>query len=85
MLQITGRTNYQKVATALGLDCVAHPELLESRANACRSAAWWWKEHGLNELADLGEFRQITKRINGGYNGEAERLRYYQVALGVLR
>lgn len=85
LIQITGRTNYQKVAAALGLDCVAHPELLESRAAACRSAAWWWKEHGLNELADLGEFRKITKRINGGYNGEAERLKYYQVALGVLR
>ena len=85
LIQITGRTNYENVGIALGLDCVNHPELLESRANACRSAAWWWKEHGLNELADVGEFCKITRRINGGYNGEAERLRYYQVALGVLR
>ena len=85
LIQITGRTNYQRVASVLGFDCVNHPELLESRTNACRSAAWWWKEHGLNELADAGEFRKITRRINGGYNGEAERLRYYQIALGVLR
>ena len=85
LIQITGRANYQKVGAALGIDCENHPEVLELRTTACLSAAWWWESHGLNELADLGEFRKITRRINGGYNGEAERLKLYQVALGVLR
>ena len=84
LIQITGRSNYQKLGAALGLDCENYPELLELRTNACRSAAWFWASHGLNELADVGEFQKITKRINGGYNGEAERLAIYQVALGVL-
>ena len=84
LIQITGRSNYKAVGDALGIDCIDSPELLESRESACRSAAWFWKTHGLNELADAGDFEHITKRINGGLNGQAERLAVYQVALGVL-
>lgn len=37
------------------------------------SAAWFWQANGLNELADAGDFEAITRRINGGLNGLAER------------
>lgn len=77
LLQVTGRTNYLAVGTALGLDLINHPELLEVPANACLSAAWFWKTHGLNELADTDSFGAITKRINGGYTGLDQRLSYW--------
>jgi putative chitinase len=84
LIQITGRTNYKLCGAALGLDLIRHPELLEEPVNACRSAAWFWKSNGLNELADRAEFRKITRRINGGYNGIDERLKYHARALITL-
>ena len=51
---------------------------------AARSAAWFWKEHGLNELADVGDFMRVTRRINGGLNGYGERLALYETAKEVL-
>lgn len=73
LIQITGRANYAAVAMALDIDCLDNPQLLCTPVNACRSAAWYWQTHGLNELADAGEFQTITRRINGGLNGEADR------------
>jgi len=86
LLQITGRSNYAKCGAALGLDLIAHPELLEQPINACRASAWWWKSHGLNELADEGMagFGVITRRINGGANGMADRLALFSKAQEVL-
>jgi putative chitinase len=84
LVQITGRANYQACGDALGVDLVGSPELLERTDLACRSAAWFWKTHGLNELADKGDFKLITKRINGGYNGYQDRLAYYERAQRVL-
>lgn len=84
LIQITGRANYQACGDALGVDLVGSPELLEGPTLACRSAAWFWQTHGLNELADKSDFKLITKRINGGYNGYQERLAFYERAQQVL-
>lgn len=73
LIQITGRDNYQRAAAGLGVDVVADPQLLEERALAARSAAWWWATHGCNQLADGGDFVALTRRINGGTNGLADR------------
>jgi len=84
LIQVTGRSNYVSCGAALGLDLLASPELLEQPVNACRSAAWFWRSHGLNELADAGDQVKVTRRINGGTNGLAERLAYFAVAKRVL-
>lgn len=73
LIQITGRTNYERAAAGLGVDVVTDPQLLEGRALAARSAAWWWATHGCNQLADGGDFVALTRRINGGTNGLADR------------
>lgn len=73
LIQITGRANYTDIAKALNLDCVNNPMILEEPANAVRVSAWWWKKHGCNELADKGDIVALTKRINGGTNGLADR------------
>ncbi len=84
LIQITGRANYAACGEALGLDLINKPELLELPQHAAMSAAWFWSTKGLNTLADLGEFVKITRRINGGVNGLADRQALYEKALKVL-
>lgn len=84
LIQITGRANYIACGAALGLDLVAKPELLEQPVTACRSAGWFWKTHGLNELADAGDQVKVTRRVNGGTNGLDDRLALFRIAQQVL-
>jgi putative chitinase len=86
LIQITGRANYAACADALGLDLLNHPELLEAPDGASRSAGWFWQTYRLNQYADSGDFETLTRRINGGLNGLADReLRWShaKAALGV--
>ena len=84
LIQITGRANYITCGEALALDLINQPELLEKPQHACMSAAWFWASRGLNTLADAGQFDTITRRINGGLNGLADRQVLYARALKVL-
>jgi putative chitinase len=84
LIQITGRANYAACGEALGLDLISQPELLEQPQYACLSAAWFWATKGLNTLADADKFETITRRINGGLNGQAERLKLWAKALEVV-
>ena len=84
LIQITGRANYKACGDALGLDLINQPELLEKPQHACMSAAWFWATKGLSTLADAGQFDKITRRINGGQNGAADRQALYARALKVL-
>lgn len=83
-IQITGRYNYKKYGDLLGLDLVGSPELAATPAVAFSIAGLFWKSNGLNALADKDDFVTITRRINGGTNGLAERQRYYARARQVL-
>ena len=84
LIQITGRSNYKTCGEALGLDLITQPERLEKPQYACMSAAWFWATRGLNALADEGKLDTITRRINGGLNGLADRQALYARALKVL-
>lgn len=81
-IQITGRANYTAISKATGIDFVSHPTRLAEPRYAAEGAAWWWEVHGLNSLADggPGNFVAVTRRINGGTNGLAERQAYYNRA-----
>ncbi|MBX5567042.1 glycoside hydrolase family 19 protein [Pseudomonas aeruginosa] len=72
------------LGAGLGQPLEQEPELLEQPEWAALSAAWWWSTHGLNDLADRGEFAAITRRINGGTNGQAERMALWERAKAVL-
>lgn len=84
LIQITGRANYAACGEALGQDLINYPELLELPQHAAMSAAWFWKQKGLNDLADRDQFNTITRRINGGLNGLADRLALWEKAKAVL-
>jgi putative chitinase len=68
-LQITGKSNYFRLANDTDLDCFKNPDLLLQEANALISALWFWELKGLNKLADKNNIRGITRIINGGFNG----------------
>ncbi|WP_260956737.1 glycoside hydrolase family 19 protein [Pseudomonas citri] len=84
LIQITGRVNYAECGEALDLDLISNPQMLEQPEWAAKSAAWFWSIRDLNALADVGAFDKITRRINGGQNGAADRRVLYERALGVL-
>lgn len=76
LIQITGRKNYETLGHALNYDFIKDPESLEKPGAASLSAGWFWFTRGLNELADLNNFKKITKKINGGYNNYEDRVRH---------
>lgn len=84
-IQVTGRANYTAASQALGIDFVSNPALAGTPENAARIAAWFWKSRGLSQIAESGNFDEVTRRINGGFNGKAARDAYYQTALGALQ
>ncbi|HGA2318129.1 TPA: glycoside hydrolase family 19 protein [Pseudomonas putida] len=84
LIQVTGRANYEDCGEALGLDLIKSPELLEQPQHAAASAAWYWHSRGLNALADRGDFVGITRKINGGTNGLADRQTLWERARKVL-
>ncbi len=76
IIQLTGKDNYRQYSKAAGVNLVANPELAADPNIAVKVAAAYWSDHGLNQLADQGDVRAITKRINGGYNGLDSRAKY---------
>lgn len=84
LIQITGKSNYRDCGESMGVPLLDSPEILEQPEYAARSAAWFWGVHGLNDLADRGDFLRITKRINGGTNGYPERQAYLARAQQVI-
>ncbi|CAF4953635.1 unnamed protein product, partial [Rotaria socialis] len=82
-----GRANYREAGRALGIDLEANPQIVATPAVGFRTSVWFWTKHNLNALADAGTldaFRQITRKINGGTNGQADRENYWAKAKSAL-
>lgn len=73
IFQLTGRANYREVGSKIGKPLEARPELAETPEVAMETAAYYWDSRGLSALADQGLEDKITRRINGGTNGIADR------------
>jgi len=76
IFQTTGKRNYTRVSKAFNHDFINHPEDLEQPYWAVWSAGLYWSDNKLNKFADLGYFETVVRRINGGYNGLAERKKW---------
>lgn len=86
-LQITGGDLYRKASLALNIpELASNPDALTNDpATGFRVSAWVFAvEKGCNPLADVGDIKGITRKINGGLNGLAEREAYYARARKVL-
>ena len=83
-IAIAGRFNYDKFGRLLGLDLLGDPQRAAAPDAAFAVAALYWQSNGFNELADAQEFVTITRRINGGTEGYAQRQRYLALAREAL-
>ncbi len=86
IIQITFHDNYAACSQFLYKDdrLVQNPLLLLQPIDAINSAIWYWQSHNLSDLADTDNFAAITEKINGGLNGEAERIALYNKAMNLL-
>ncbi len=90
-MQITGKANYaafrdwcRENVSAKAPDFVANPDAVNTDPWEGLGPVWYWDTRKLNALADKGDLKAITKKINGGYNGLADRERWYGLAALVL-
>lgn len=90
---LTGLANYRAFGKAIGVDVLNDPDLLIDPTYAVLAGGWYWASNGLNELADAGDFDQITRRIVGGppydsagkpINGQADRLEWLRKVQSAL-
>jgi putative chitinase len=84
LIQLTGRSNYQAFADSIETDINDIPEYLATFEGAVQSACWFWESNNLNKWADAGDILTLTKKINGGTLGLADRQKHYEHALHIL-
>ncbi len=83
LIQLTGKAIYREFADWVDDDVVSSPDLVADRY-AAHSAVFFWSDRDLNELADSDDVRAVTKRVNGGFNGLAERMQLLARAKSLL-
>jgi putative chitinase len=85
LIQLTGRANYTAYGTFKGQDLLTSPEKVATDVELNADVAgWYWKQRDLNSWADKNDIKTITKKINGGYNGYADRIRRFKVCYVAL-
>mgnify|MGYP006267069445 CR=1 FL=1 len=84
LIQLTGKSNYQAFADSIETPVEQIPEFLGTFEGAIQSACWFWEANNLNQFADNGDLTTMTKRINGGTLGLADRQAHYQHAMQIL-
>lgn len=86
VIQLTGRANYQALSNYLGDRRVMEGCDYVAKIYPFTSAGFWWHNNGMNALCDRGAtVKEITKKVNGGYNGLADRQFYYNRACQVIK
>jgi len=83
-IQLTGHANYFHAGQACGQDFVMQPELVGTPMYAAMTAGWFWDTHKLNQYADSRDYKTMTKKINGGFIGLADREKHINHAMAVL-
>ena len=83
LIQLTGKNNYQAFADSEQMDIEELPNYLTTYVGAVRSALWFWNKNNLNVTADAGDLVMMTKKINGGTHGLAERTAEYKRILEI--
>ena len=82
--QLTGRDNYTKFGASVGLSAEEAAEYVATEKGAVESACWFWDANNLNAIADTDDVKRMTKKINGGSIGLADRQKRYTHAMEVL-
>lgn len=85
LIQLTGKDNYTKFSKAMEMTLDEAVEYLKTAKGAVESACWFWGANKLNDLCDKNDFITLTKRINGGTIGLADRKHHYDVVKEALK
>lgn len=87
-IQLTGKSNYTEFAKSINEDVVANPDLVATKYPLA-SAAWFFHKNGLHKIADKGAtdavVTEVTKRVNGGTIGLADRLKHFKEYYSLLQ
>lgn len=78
IIQLTGKNNYVAFAKGIDLPYEEIIDYIEQPNGRLESACWFWYANNLNRFADRGDFRGLTKAINGGYNGMEDRIHHWE-------
>ncbi|MCA0276235.1 MAG: hypothetical protein LCH86_09535 [Proteobacteria bacterium] len=81
--QITGRDNYRAIGREMGLDLEGDPDLLLEPKNGVLAAIAFWDMNDCNTPADRNDIRGVTLKVNGGYNGLADRRAAFRRAVAI--
>ena len=82
--QVTGRANTTAFGKTVGMTAEEAAAYLLTKKGALESALWFWGSRNLNEVADTGDQVRLTKIINGGDIGLADRQARYAKAMAAL-
>jgi putative chitinase len=82
--QVTGRANTTAFGKTVGMTAEEAAAYLLTKKGALESALWFWNSRNLNEVADTGDQVRLTKIINGGDIGLADRQARYARAMAAL-
>ena len=82
--QLTGRENYTKFGKSVKMSAEQAAEYVATEKGAVESACWFWNNKKLNAIADTGNIKKLTKVINGGDIGLADRTSRYDSAIEIL-
>ena len=82
--QLTGRNNYTNFGKSVGMTAEEAAEYVATPKGAVESACWFWDTNKLNTIADTDDVVKMTKKINGGNIGLADRQARYKKAMEVF-
>ena len=82
--QLTGRENYTNFGKSIDITAEEAAEYVATPKGAVESACWFWNAKKLNNIADTDDVTKMTKIINGGNIGLADRQSRYKNAMEVL-
>ena len=77
LIQLTGRWNYEKFGESVGMTAEEAAAYMETKKGAMESALWFWKVNNLNRFADADNINGMSRAVNGGDNGLADRVARY--------
>ena len=82
--QLTGRDNYTRFGKSVNMTAEEAAAYVATPKGAVESACWFWGANNLNDIADTDDVTKMTKKINGGNIGLADRQARYKKAMEVF-
>ncbi len=84
LIQLTGKSNYQRIGSAFDVDLVTSPDDILKPELLLITAAEFWRQAKCNQLADRDDIMAVTKAINGGLNGLVDRRAWLEKTQTIL-